>query len=161
MTFLIILFIISLLLESLVPNMIREFIPFFMIATLVILNYFKDYDDKRLLLIFVFGVLYDLFYTDLVLFHAFVYSFLFLLSTLIIKEKKNFFLMLFAYYLLIILYSLFMYLFSSLYMTINLINIINTTVKSLLINSLYFIFIYLIFIGIKCLICNRRKKRTY
>lgn len=161
MIFIMALFLISLLLESLVPNIIREFIPFFIIGAIVISSAFLNNKNKCLLLIFIFGVLYDLFYTDLLVFNGFIFSVLFLLSNLIIKDKKNFFLMIITYYLLMILYSIFMSLFSFIYISINIENLINIIIKSLSINSLYFITIYLLFIGIKCLICNRRKKRTY
>lgn len=158
---LIILFIISLFLESLVPNMIREFIPFFMISSIIIASTcVKDIKDG-FILVFIFGVFYDLFYTDLLFFHGFMFMLLFFLSSIIIDNKKNFFLMIFTYYLLIILYNIVMYLFTFLQSNINIISLINIVIKSLLINSLYFIFIYLLFVGIKCLISNRKKKGTY
>lgn len=69
--------------------------------------------------------------------------------------------MIFTYYLLIAIYSLIMYLFSFLYVNINVIYLINIIFKSLFINSVFFILMYVIFIGIKCLFRNRNKRQTY
>ena len=155
------LFIISLLISSIVPNIIREFVPFFMIAVIIIISSFKIDDKRKYIITFIFGVLYDLFYTNLVVFHGFIFVIILLFSKLIIKASKNFFKMIFTFYLMVFCYSVLMYLFSFLYANLNLLTLINTIIKSLLINSVFFILIYILFIGIKCLISNRRKTLTY
>ena len=155
------LFIISLLISSIVPNIIREFVPFFMIAVIIIISSFKIDDKRKYIITFIFGVLYDLFYTNLVVFHGFIFVIILLFSKLIIKASKNFFKMIFTFYLMVFCYSVLMYLFSFLYTNLNLLTLINTIIKSLLINSVFFILIYILFIGIKCLISNRRKTLTY
>ncbi len=155
------LFIISLLISSIVPNIIREFVPFFMIAVIIIISSFKIDDKRKYIITFIFGVLYDLFYTNLVVFHGFIFVIILLFSKLIIKASKNFFKMIFTFYLMVFCYSVLMYLFSFLYTNLNLLTLINTIIKSFLINSVFFILIYILFIGIKCLISNRRKTLTY
>lgn len=152
---------ISLFLEAIVPNLIREFIPFFMIAALVIISTFKTEEKHTYLMIFLFGVTYDLLYTDLLIFHGFLFVLFFYLINLLLKQRSNFFLMIFSYYLFIFAYSAIMVFFTFLYTNINYLKLLNFVLKSLFINSIYFIFYYLIFIGAKCLIRNRSKKRSY
>ena len=64
---------ISVFLESIIPNLIREFIPFFMIAAIIIISSFKIGDKKVYTTIFIFGVCYDLLYTNLIIFHGFLF----------------------------------------------------------------------------------------
>ena len=152
---------ISLFLESALPNLIREFIPFFMIGTIVIISTFNTNDSKMCIMVFISGVLYDLLYTDLIIFHGFIYLGTLLLSRIILKKSSNFFLMIFTYYSLLIIYSIIMYLFTFFISNVSFIQGFSIIIKSLFINSLVFIFYYVIFIGIKCLIRNRRKKHSY
>ncbi len=152
---------ISLFLEAIVPNLIREFIPFFMIAALVIISTFKTEEKHTYIMIFLFGVAYDLLYTDLLIFHGFLFVLFFYLINLLLKQRSNFFLMIFSYYLFIFVYFFIMTFFTFLYTNINYLKLLNFVLKSLFINSIYFIFYYLIFIGVKCLIRNRSKKRSY
>lgn len=152
---------ISLFLESVLPNLIREFIPFFMIGTIVIISTFNTDDNKMCMMVFISGILYDLLYTDLIIFHGFIYLGVLLLSKLILKKSNNFFLMIFTYYLLVIIYSIIMYLFTFFISNVDFIKVFSLILKSLFINSLVFIFYYIIFIGTKCLIRNRRKKHSY
>ena len=72
----IILFLISLFLSSIMPNILREFIPFFMIAVIVIVSSFKVEEKNIYITCFLFGVIYDLMYTNLVIFHGFLYVFI-------------------------------------------------------------------------------------
>ena len=154
-------FLVSFILESLVPNLIKDFIPFFIIGSIII-SYLLINDRKKLFkIIFIVGILYDLLYTNLVIFHAFMFIFLLWLVKVVVKDSKNFLIILFSYFLLIIIYSIIMYLFSSICTNISILKVINVLFNSLLLNLIYFIFIYMIFIGIKCLICNITKKRTY
>lgn len=158
---LILLFIISFFLELLLPNLIRAFIPFFVIVSILIISTYKIDETKVYISLALFGILYDLIFTNLLILHAFVFVFLYYLSSIILNKSKNFFLMIFTYYLLIAIYSLIMYLFSFLYVNINVIYLINIIFKSLFINSVFFILMYVIFIGIKCLFRNRNKRQTY
>lgn len=154
-------FLTSFILESLVPNLIKDFIPFFIIGSIII-SFLLINDTKKLFkIIFIVGILYDLLYTNLVIFHAFMFIFLLWLVKVLVKDSKNFLIILFSYFMLIIIYSIIMYLFSSICTNISVFKIINVLFNSLLLNLIYFIFIYMIFIGIKCLICNITKKRTY
>lgn len=152
---------ISVFLESIIPNLIREFIPFFMIAAIIIISSFKIEDKKVYTTIFIFGVCYDLLYTNLIIFHGFLFILLFYICKIILKNSKNFFFMIFTYYLLIAIYCLIMFLFTMIYSNTNYIYLFIIIFKSLFINSIYFIITYVLFIGINCLIRNRNKKRSY
>ena len=152
---------ISIFLESIIPNLIREFIPFFMIAAIIIISTFQIEDKKIYTTIFIFGVCYDLLYTDLIIFYGFLFILLFYICKIILKNSKNFFFMIFTYYLLIAIYCLIMFLFTMIYSNANYVYLLLIVFKSLFINSIYFIITYVLFIGINCLIRNRNKKRSY
>ena len=146
----------SILLSSVIPNLIIDFIPFFIIASIIVIGTF-NVDKKDIYLItFIFGIIYDLLYTDLVILHAFLFVSILFLSLRIMDGLKNFFLMIALFYLICVLYSLFMYLFSISFSSLNIYIIINLLSKSFLINTLYFMLLYFIFIGIKCLIGNKK-----
>ncbi len=151
----------SILLSSVIPNLIIDFIPFFTIASIIVIGTF-NVDKKDIYLItFIFGIIYDLLYTDLVILHAFLFVSILFLSLRIMDGLKNFFLMIALFYLICVLYSLFMYLFSISFSSLNIYIIINLLSKSFLINTLYFILLYVIFIGIKCLIGNKKNHLSY
>ena len=151
----------SILLSSVIPNLIIDFIPFFTIASIIVIGTF-NVDKKDIYLItFIFGIIYDLLYTDLVILHAFLFVSILFLSLRIMDGLKNFFLMIALFYLICVLYSLFMYLFSISFSSLNIYIIINILSKSFLINTLYFILLYVIFIGIKCLIGNKKNHLSY
>ncbi len=151
----------SILLSSVIPNLIIDFIPFFIIASIIVIGTF-NVDKKDIYLItFIFGIIYDLLYTDLVILHAFLFVSILFLSLRIMDGLKNFFLMIALFYLICVLYSLFMYLFSISFSSLNIYIIINLLSKSFLINTLYFMLLYFIFIGIKCLIGNKKNHLSY
>lgn len=151
----------SILLSSVIPNLIIDFIPFFIIASIIVIGTF-NVDKKDIYLItFIFGIIYDLLYTDLVILHAFLFVSILFLSLRIMDGLKNFFLMIALFYLICVLYSLFMYLFSISFSSLNIYIIINLLSKSFLINTLYFMLLYFIFIGIKCLIGNKKNHFSY
>ncbi len=151
----------SILLSSVIPNLIIDFIPFFTIASIIVIGTF-NVDKKDIYLItFIFGIIYDLLYTDLVILHAFLFVSILFLSLRIMDGLKNFFLMIALFYLICVLYSLFMYLFSISFSSLNIYIIINLLGKSFFINTLYFMLLYFIFIGIKCLIGNKKNHLSY
>lgn len=151
----------SILLSSVIPNLIMNFIPFFMIASIIVIGTF-NIDKKDIYLVtFIFGIIYDLLYTDLVILHGFLFVSILFLSLKMMDGLKNFFLMICLFYLICILYSLFMYLFSISFSSLNIYIIINLLSKSFLINTLYFILLYVIFIGVKCLIGNKKNHLSY
>lgn len=88
---LILLFIISFFLELLLPNLIRAFIPFFVIVSILIISTYKIDETKVYISLALFGILYDLIFTNLLILHAFVFVFLYYLSSIILNKSKNFF----------------------------------------------------------------------
>lgn len=156
-----ILFLFSFLLESLSSNLIKDFIPFFPLVVIVVMSVLKLDNKKIIPFLFGLGVLYDLFYTNFIFIHGFIYVLLFYLASFILKENKNFFIMFFSYYIMIFTYSLIMLFYSLIISNVNVLLLVKCIAKSLVINSVYFIMVYIIFIGIKCLIKNIKNKRTY
>lgn len=157
----IILLIISLMLESAVPNLLKNIIPFFIIATILISSSFKINKKNFYVLLFITGFIYDLLYTDALILHSFIYLFIGYLSKLILSHDASFFKYIFYYYLLSLTYVLILFLITYVYVPHNIINLIFKLRDSLIINTLYFCVLYLIFIGIKRISCNRNKKYSY
>ncbi len=161
MIFFYILFFISFILESLSTNLFKEFMPFFILGVITIISVSKLSKKRIIILLFIVGVLYDLFYTNFIFLHGVIYVLLFYLANFILKEKNNFFIKLLTYYLMVFIYCLIMIFYSIIISNVNIIKLIIIIGKSLLANSIYFIFLYIIFIGIKCLNKNIKVKRTY
>ena len=153
MVFMIIFFIISVILESLVSNLIVNFIPFFIPCFIVVfasLKINRDYFYKTLI---VAGIIYDLMYTNQVILNALLFCFYGFLVSFILKASKNFMLC-FLSYTVICLINVFVNFIIP--VTIN--NIVHKISFSIPINISYFVVAYLLFIGINCLISNRKNK---
>ena len=67
------LLILSYFLESIVTNIFKNFIPFFTIATIIIVSRINLKEDKKYIFIFIFGIIYDLLYTNLLFIHGFIF----------------------------------------------------------------------------------------
>lgn len=156
----VILMIFSLFLDGLVPNLIREFIPFFFVCSLIISSSFEIDNKLYYIIIIIFGLIYDSIYSTSVIINTFSFVLIAYLSKLILKDK-DFFKYLFTYYLMIILYTSIMLLITLPYIKHNYFVLLITLIKSAFINTMYFFILYLVFIGIKCLISHRFKKRSY
>lgn len=156
-----ILLIFSVVFESVVPNLLRGIIPLFIIAVILISSTFKVSNKAFYTSIFIFGVLYDALYTDALILNAFLFLFIGYLSKLIISEKVTFLKSLFFYYLLSLSYVLILFLLTYIYVPYSLINLFFKLKDSIIINTIYFSIIYLFFIGIKNIICNRKQKCSY
>lgn len=154
-------FIISVLLEGILPNVLKNVNLFFIICIIVLGNINKKDDNFFYLICFIFGVIYDLMYTNAVFLHGFIYLFLAWLSNKILGKKKNFINMFFCYFILIITYVITLILFTLPYKSYNISKIIDLLCDGLIINVFYFIFIYLTYIVINCIFKNRLKKRSY
>lgn len=154
-------FIISVLLEGILPNVLKNVNLFFIICIIVMGNINKKDENFFYLICFIFGVIYDLMYTNAVFLHGFIYLFLAWLSNKILGKKKNFINMFFCYFILIIIYVISLVLFTLPYKSYNISKIIHLLCDGLIINVLYFIFVYLTYIVINCIFKNRLKKRSY
>lgn len=161
MIFFCILFFISFILESLSTNLFKEFMPFFILGVITIISVSKLSKNRIIILLFIVGILYDLSYTNFIFLHGVIYVLLFYFASFILKGKNNFFAMIFTYYLMVFIYSLVMIFYSTIIFNVNIIKLITIIGKSLLVNSIYFILLYITFIGIKCLTKNIKLKRTY
>ncbi len=152
---------ISLFLESIIPNLINNFIPFFIISLIILVNIFNLDLKKIVIITFIFGVLYDLLYTDFIILHGFLFAFILYVTSSFINDRKNFFLMLVFYYLSCVFYSLFIYLISFLYTNVYILDIVNIFLSSIIINTLYFIIVYVIFILVNRIITNKKTFKAY
>lgn len=157
----ILLFVLSIILESIVPNLLKGFIPLFVIAIILVSSTFRLKENAFYVVIFLSGLLYDFLYTNTIILNAFIFLFIGYLSKMIVGDKIGFFKLLFFYYLLSCLYFLIMFLFTYLYLPHNLINLLSKYINSIAINTFYFLMLYLLFIGVKQVISNRNKKHSY
>lgn len=156
-----IMFVISFLLESLSTNLIKEFMPFFILGVITIISVSGLSKKQIIILLFTFGILYDLLYTNFIFLHGFIYVSLFYFINFILRGKKNFFIMIFTYYLTMFIYCLIMLFYSIIISNVKIFELIMIIFKSIFANSIYFILLYITFIGVKCLIKNIKIKSTY
>lgn len=156
----IILFIISLLLEGIIPNLLIDFVPFFLLAV-VCASSEKLKKNKYYTLIFIFGVISSLFYTTTLFLNGFIFLFLGYLLKHFLGKKDNFFKMFFTYILICIIYILIMILFTFSYNSNSLYYLGKAILNSALINILYFLIIYMIYFVKNYIFSNRKNKKSY
>lgn len=159
MIYAIILFIVSFFIEILIPNIIKNFIPFFILSSILISAFLVD-DKKYYIVLFIFGIIYDLICTNTILLNPFLFIVLGFITRQIIPKKSNFLTALFVYYIEIFIYILLTFVFTF-YINVNYISLFNKIFKSLSLNTCYFLLAYFNFIGIKCLSGNTHKKYSY
>lgn len=158
MVFMIIFFIISVILESLVSNLIVNFIPFFIPCFIVVfasLKINRDYFYKTLI---VAGIIYDLMYTNQVILNALLFCFYGFLVRFILKASKNFMLCFLSYTVICLINVFVNFIIPVIQNNVTINNIVHKISFSIPINISYFVITYLLFIGINCLISNRKNK---
>ena len=131
MVFMIIFFIISVILESLVSNLIVNFIPFFIPCFM---------------------------YTNQVVLNALLFCFYGFLVSLILKTSKNFMLCFLSYTVICLINVFVNSIIPVIQNNVTINNIVHKISFSIPINISYFVIAYLLFIGINCLISNRKNK---
>lgn len=152
-----ILFLISILLEGILPNLLCGFIFFFVIADIVLLYNFTK-DKKYYVYIFILGIFYDLFYTSFLFLHGFIFLFLSFLLNKIFEENNGYIKQIFIYLLSIVIYILIMIIVTINYNNYDFYMLINMFLTSLVFNIIYFSLSYFV---IKKLFWNRKKIKTY
>ena len=157
----IILFMLSVLLEGIIPNVLRNVTPFFVIAVIVIWG--MNFKNQRLFyyISFIFGVLYDVIYNNTLFLTGFIYVLIAFLCFNINGKKKYFIKVFFTYLLMCLLYIIIMVLFTFSYNQYNFKKVSDILCDGLIINVIYFLFIYLIYIVINCIFGHRLKKSSY
>lgn len=154
----IIILIVSFLLQSLLSNFIgintNLFNPTFpIIALLIIYPYFKKENKKYLIYSVVYGLLYDLFYTETFILYAFIF---FLIALLIIKLNKyfskNIINIIIMTILIVISYRVIVYTLLVLinYLSFNIFVLFKSIYSSLILNILYAVVLYVLY--------NRKQK---
>lgn len=157
----IILLMISVLLEGILPNLLRNITPFFVISV-ILLGGINSKDDKTLYLTcFIFGVIYDLLYMNTIFLHGFIYLFLAWLTERMMPKKSNFIKAFLCYFLFVIIYVLILILFTILYKSYSIYRVIHILYDGLLINIIFFLLVYLTYFVINCIFKNRLKKHSY
>ena len=152
---------ISIILEGIIPNLLRDIFPLFTVAIIIISSTFKIDDKEFYISIFLSGVVYDLFYTSTLFLNGFIFVFLAYLSKMLVDKNINFIKALLYYYLLSFLYIIIMFYFTYFYVPKSLIYIITIYKNNMIINSLYFSLFYLVLVGFKNITSNRYKKHSY
>ena len=152
---------ISIILEGIIPNLLRDILPLFTVAIIIISSTFKIDDKEFYISIFLSGVVYDLFYTSTLFLNGFIFVFLAYLSRILVDKNINFIKALLYYYLLSFLYIIIMFYFTYFYVPKSLIYIITIYKNNMIINSLYFSLFYLVLVGLKNITSNSYKKHSY
>lgn len=159
MVFIIIFFIISIILESLVSNLIVNFIPFFIPCFIVIFTCLKINNKNKYKVLTTCGIIYDLMYTNQVILNALLFCFYGFIVSLILRASKNFFLCFLSYIVICIINIFVNSIIPVMQNKVTINSIVHKISFSIPINISYFVIAYLLFIGINCLISNRKKKR--
>lgn len=159
MVFIIIFFIISVILESLVSNLIVNFIPFFISCFIVIFTSLKINGNSFYKTLIIAGIIYDLMYTNQVILNALLFCFYGFIVSLILRTSKNFFLCFLSYIVICIINIFINSIIPVMQNNVTINSIVHKISFSIPINISYFVIAYLLFIGINCLISNRKKKR--
>lgn len=158
MVFMIIFFIISVILESLVSNLIINFIPFFIPCFIVVFASLKINRDYFYETLIVAGIIYDLMYTNQVILNALLFCFYGFLVRFILKASKNFMLCFLSYTVICLINVFVNFIIPVIQNNVTINNIVHKISFSIPINISYFVITYLLFIGINCLISNRKNK---
>lgn len=158
MVFMIIFFIISVILESLVSNLIVNFIPFFIPCFIVVFASLKINRDYFYKILIVAGIIYDLMYTNQVVLNALLFCFYGFLVSFILKSSKNFMLCFLSYTVICLINVFVNFIIPVIQNNVTINNIVHKIFFSIPINISYFVVAYLLFIGINCLISNRKNK---
>lgn len=153
----IIIMIISFIIESIVPNIIREFIPFFVIAGIIITALLKIDPKKYYLTLFIFGFIYDHYFMNTIVLNAFMFMFIGYVAKAILNKNVSLFKMIFCYYLMIAAYTSLMVLITLGYIKRDYVYLLIKLLNSLFLNSVYFLILYFIYYGISHIF----KKHSY
>ena len=156
--FIIMFFIISIILESLVSNLIVNFIPFFIPCFIVIFTSLKINGDSFYKTLIIAGIIYDLMYTNQVVLNALLFCFYGFLVSLILKTSKNFILCFLSYTVICLINIFVNFIIPVIQNNVTINSIVHKISFSIPINISYFVVAYLLFIGINCLISNRKNK---
>ena len=151
----IILLIISLFLDNIIPNLLKN-MTLFLTFIVIMLSAINLKENKCVLWIIIFsGLLYDLLYTRFLILHMSVF-FAFYYVSLNINLKNH---ILIKTYLIYLLY-IFLYVFIMSVVTSysgDYIKVINHVINGLLIDTIYFLLVYLIYFVRNWLFSNRYK----
>ncbi len=155
------LFLLSIMLEGIIPSLFKDIMPLFIVVMIIISSTFNIENKYLYIIIFLSGIIYDLLYTSTIFLNGFIFIFIYYISKMLIDNNINYIKAIFYYYILSILYIIIMFYFTYFYIPKSIMYILNLYIKSIIINTLYFTFLYTIFIGIKNIISNRNKKHSY
>ena len=150
-----ILLLISFLFDGIIPNIFRDYIPLYIITIIVIFSNL-GINKKILITLFITGIIYDLTYTNFILIHGVIFVVFYYILNKLLKDN-NFLRKILYYYLVCMIYMIIMLMFPALLASNNFIEYITIMTKSIFFNSIYFMFIYVIF----CLFKNKINNNTY
>ena len=144
--------IISFLLDGILSNIISMhnnlLIPLLSIMSLIIIYpYFKKDDIKYLEYVFIYGLIYDLIYTDTLILNAVIFTFIgFIIIGINVIISNNYLNIFLISFLVIISYRIITYfiLVFTRYLEFNINNLVKSITSSLLLNIIYVVFVFLL-----------------
>ena len=160
MIYYIILLTISFFAEGILSNLMLSFIPCFVIAGIILGNMLVKQDKFYYAITIIFGLIYDLTYSNTIILNT---SIFFLISCVVkmIDNDKNYFIVLLKFYLGIVIYGFLRLLTSASIIGHFAFYTVLCLFKSMLLNTIYFSVLYLLFIGIKRVIIHTKEKSSY
>ena len=154
-------YIVSIITDVILSITLKNFIPLFSLSALIISIYLLKDNKNSYILIFIFGIIYDLVNTDFIFLHAFIFISLNYIVRIFLNKNNNFIKALIIYVLSCFIYSLVIILFTFLYNNYNYSMILYKLKNSIILNVIYFTVLYISFIGINNIHCNTIKKTSY
>ena len=140
--------VISFLLEGIISNFVSIngfFAPLFTLTALIIIYPLFDEEAEYYKYALVTGFIYDLFYTDTIVFHAIIFSFMaFLISRLNLVLSDNYVNVLVIIAICILIYRIITYSFLVLVSSVSFdfVALVFSILKSLMINLIYSVIIF-------------------
>lgn len=154
-------YIVSIITDVILSITLKNFIPLFSLSALIISIYLLKDNKDSYILIFIFGIIYDLVNTDFILLHAFIFISLNYIIKIFLNKNNNFIKTLIIYVLSCFIYGLVIILFTFLYNNYNYSMLLYKLKNSIILNVIYFTVLYISFIGINNVYCNTIKKTSY
>ncbi len=143
--------IISYLLDGVFPCILKNFVPFFSISIIILINMLANDKKRCFIIIIIYGILYDLTYMPTFLLSSFSFCIIFLLSSFLTDKKYNMFIMIPFYFIAVNIFVFVNILITYFINKYNIDYVLNKIMSSLLINYLYFLLI---------LFCTNLLKKT-
>lgn len=143
MVIFIILFITSILLELILPNLFKDIFPIFSIGIILLGTNIKDKTFYTMLLLL--GILSSFLFSSSIILYSNMFMLIGFIAKLIINKKTSFINYTFSYILISYIYLLILFIYTYFYNNITILKLTRCFISNLLINLGYFVLSYIVY----------------